>query len=142
MNNSAQWFYTLIFLAVIGCNNDEGSVTPPTVVIEPTLQSIQSVVFNNCSTLSCHGTGKGGLTLVNGKSYEQLVNQLSIGDGEHSPKFFRVKPFSPDSSFLYIKITNPHSVTQGDRMPQAGSPLSQNVIDVIKLWIAQGAKNN
>ncbi len=142
MNCIARWFFALLLYGVTGCKKDEGSVSPPTVVIEPTLQSIQSVVFNNCSTLSCHGAGKGGLTLVDGKSYSQLVNQPSVNDGEHSPKFFRVKPFSPDSSFLYIKITNPRSALQGDRMPQTNSPLSQNVIDAIKLWIAQGAKNN
>jgi len=142
MSHAVRWFFLLLILAVLGCNDAGDSVSPTTVAVEPTLQSIQSVVFNNCSTFSCHGSGKGGLTLTNGKSYGQLVNQLSIGDGAHLPQFFRVKPFSPDSSFLYIKITNPHSGSQGDRMPQGGSSLPQNVIDAVKLWISQGAKNN
>ncbi|MDD8017354.1 MAG: hypothetical protein PHP42_03160 [Bacteroidota bacterium] len=142
MNNTPRWFFVLLFAGITGCN-DEGLVAPPTTLIKPTLQSIQAVVFNNCSTPSCHGAGgKGGLILIEGQSYGQLVNQQSIGDGDHSPKFYRIKPFSVDSSFLYIKLTNPHSPSQGDRMPQTSSPLPQNVIDAIRQWIGQGAKNN
>ena len=134
-----RYLVLLFFLFCAGCNEEE-TVTPKTV--EPTLTSIQAVIFTNCALQSCHGaSAKAGLSLVSGRSYEQLVNVQSLGDNKNSPSFYRVKPYSPDSSFLYIKITSPGQ-GQGDRMPQAGNSLSQNEIAAIRQWIAEGAKNN
>lgn len=129
-------------ILVASCNVDTPT-DPTSGTIEPTFSSIQSKLFNpSCTTSSCHGsTGKGGLTLVAGSSYAALINVRSENDGAHTPKFFRVLPGKPDSSFLYIKLTSPSSL-QGDRMPQVGSALSQQYTDAVRTWIQNGALNN
>ncbi len=131
----------ICFLAgVAGCSSEEETVQPK--IIEPKLSSIQAIIFSNCALQSCHGSSaKAGLNLMSGMSYEQLVYVRSLEDKNNSPSFFRVKPNSPDSSFLYIKITSPGQ-NQGDRMPQASNPLSQPEIEAIRLWILDGSKNN
>lgn len=140
MKNTAVFFLMVIMLSFIGCVKE--STTQPEVMIEPTFSSLQTNIFNNCAVPSCHGTAaRGGLMLTSSESYAQLVNVPSLGDGKNSPPFFRVKPFSPDSSFLYIKITDPGK-NQGERMPQGGTPLAQKEIDAIRQWILDGAKNN
>lgn len=134
-------FLFYCFLIVIaGCSHEDEVIQPK--IVEPKLSSIQAIIFTNCALQSCHGSSaKAGLNLLSGMSYEQLVNVRSLEDHKNSPSFFRVKPNSPDSSFLYIKITNPGK-DQGERMPQSSNPLSQTEIDAIRQWILDGAKNN
>ncbi|MFA5833247.1 MAG: hypothetical protein WDA22_07200 [Bacteroidota bacterium] len=137
---SEKAFVFLFFLLLFGGCNEEETITAKTV--EPTFTSIQAIIFTNCALQSCHGaSAKAGLNLSKGSSYDNLVNVRSVEDKKNLPPFYRVKPNSPDSSFLYIKITSPGQ-GQGDRMPQAGISLSQNEIAAIRQWIAEGAKNN
>lgn len=68
---------------------------------------------------SCHGTS-GGLTLT---SRELALRSRSIVPG------------NPDRSLLISSI----KWTSGPRMPQNGSKLSQEQIELIEKWIAQGA---
>ena len=113
---------------------------PPGSTIQPTLASIQTEVFNrSCTSPSCHGSNAGGLNLTSGNAYNQLVNAQSIGDGAHNPPLLRVKPGKPDSSFLIIKLTAP-GTTQGTIMPQVGGKLSDDKINAIRRWIANGAQ--
>ncbi|HAV22493.1 MAG: hypothetical protein A2X67_02790 [Ignavibacteria bacterium GWA2_55_11] len=125
----------------LGCSGETNS--PQLEQIEPSFASIQRVVFNaSCSATSCHGsTAKAGLTLTPGSSYANLVNVTSQNDNAHSPQFKRVLPGSPDSSFLWIKLTNP-GPQQGDRMPQVGNSLPDEYLQAIRTWIVQGAQNN
>jgi hypothetical protein len=52
-----------------------------------------------------------------------------------------VKPGSPDSSFLYIKITSPDT-TQGEIMPKGSDKLTRDKIEAVRQWIFNGAPNN
>jgi len=127
-------------LVMPGCKSDEEILGP--VALEPTFSSIQSNVFNtSCASSLCHGTAAGTLTLTPGNSFAQLVNVRSAADGDHAPKFFRVLPGQPDSSFLVIKITHP-SGAQGELMPPGLPPLTQNQLNAIRTWITNGAPNN
>jgi uncharacterized membrane protein len=68
-------------------------------------------------------------------SYNGVVN--GVGTGSCSGRNYVVKG-NPDSSLIYLKITNPPC---GSKMPQGGS-LSQSEIDTIKNWISAGAPEN
>jgi len=111
--------------------------------VEARLSSIQQKIFDeSCNAPSCHGSGKkGDLSLVTGNSFEQLVGVRSTGDKKNVPPLRRVKPGSPDSSFLFIKIIAPDT-NQGELMPKGLGKLTQNSIGAIRQWILNGAPNN
>jgi outer membrane lipoprotein-sorting protein len=85
---------------------------------KPVLWADVAPIFSARCT-SCHGTS-GGLTLT---SREAALRSRSIIPG------------NPDRSLLIGSI----KWTSGPRMPQNGSKLSQEQIDLIEKWIAQGA---
>lgn len=142
--------YTLaaVALAFAGCGGgsgeglDEngrplapGAGSGPTP-LAPTLASIQANVFSvNCAISGCHGGGavQQGLRLDAGFSAANLINVSS----PRNAGLIRVVPRDPDRSFLIQKLEG--TQTLGDRMPQFGPYLSQATIDVMRLWIQNGA---
>jgi hypothetical protein len=68
-------------------------------------------------------------------SYNGVVN--GVGSGSCSGRRY-VVPGDPNSSLIYLKITNPPC---GNKMPPGGS-LSEDEIDTIKNWILGGAPEN
>jgi len=128
---------TLFFsIWALSCSSNERTV-------EPKLSSIQREIFDkNCNAGSCHGSGmKGGLSLVAGNSYRQLLDIAGSIDKKNVPAFVRVFPGNPDSSFLYIKITSPDT-NQGEIMPRGNDRLSPEKIKSIRQWILDGARDN
>ena len=127
-------------LAAYGCTT---RTRQPDAVVEPTLSSIQQQIFNgSCTAPSCHGSGmKGGLSLIDGKSYAQLIGVRSAFDKKGTSPSLRVKPGSPDSSFLFTKITAPDT-SQGELMPKGFDKLTQNQIEAIRQWIVKGAPDD
>ena len=117
------------------------------------LALVQTIFTARC--IICHGNASGvgyngtkdnttpGLDLTDGHSYASLFGNSGTGQisYEHkaNPLFLRVKPGSPDSSYLYEKIIASPSLTV-TRMPLGGNPyLSDDQIKVIKRWIELGA---
>ena len=88
--------------------------------------SIQPVFDERCATASCHGTGSGGLYLT---SYAQLM----AGTSNHGPV---VIPGDGEGSILVQKLRG--TAGFGSAMPPSG-PLSDDTIDLISLWIDEGA---
>jgi mono/diheme cytochrome c family protein len=133
-----------LFLALseFACNSG-GKTNSSGHSIEPKLSSIQQEIFDeSCSAPSCHGSGKkGNLSLVAGNAFAQLVDVRSTVDKKNAPPFLRVKPGSPDSSLLFVKIIAPDT-NQGEVMPKGTDKLTQNSIDAIRRWILNGAPNN
>ncbi len=122
----------LIAATLQSCKKDEGPVIPEQEATEVSfVNDIQPIFDSNC--ISCHPSS-GNLNLTSGNSYNQLVNINASG---YSAK--RVVPNEPENSVLYKKIDG--SGTYGSNMPLGGS-LSTNQVNLIKQWIAQGAKNN
>ena len=142
MKNVIHFSIACIGVVAFACGSNEKSNSSKPIVA-PTLSSIQQEVFDvRCSAPSCHGSGmKGDLSLVGGNSYGQVVAAAATADRRNLPPFLRVKPGSPDSSFLYIKITLPDS-DQGEIMPKGGEKLTQQEIDAIRQWIIRGALND
>lgn len=110
------------------------------VVIGPTLDQIQAVVFTpSCATAGCH-TGGGvmlptSLNLSNADaSHTALVGQISATPGILMPL---VDPFQPANSFLMHKLNG--TQTQGGQMPLGQAPLDAAVIAEINQWILDGA---
>ncbi len=101
-------------------------------------KQVQPIFDANCAVTGCHAgsSPQDGMSLVAGKSYANLVNVPSIEVSNYD----RVKPFYPDSSYLYFKITgNPIA---GPRMPFLRPPLPDSLIQTIRSWILEGAKDN
>jgi len=94
----------------------------------------------NARCVSCHSPGGfaqmqgipwdfGGATV-----FEDLIDQPSILDSE----FTLVVPRDPDSSLLFLKVSS-ESPPVGAMMPFGGPPLADSEIELIRLWIEQGA---
>ena len=127
------------FLTACGSGDGagDGSGGNPPAVLAPTLASIQDHVFTpTCAKAGCHSgaTPRAGMNLEAGNSAASLINVASTGD----PTKTRVIPSNPDGSLLIMKLEGTQTV--GLRMPRDGPPyLSQETIDVIRQWIADGA---
>jgi hypothetical protein len=130
---------SFILISCKSKNTSDESAKP----LEPKLSSLQHHIFDvSCNAPSCHGSGvKGGLSLIDTISYEQLVGKPGTTDRKNTPTLFRVKPRRPDSSFLYIKITSPDT-TQGEIMPKGSDKLTRDKIEAVRQWIISGAPNN
>lgn len=104
--------------------------------LEPTLASIQANIFSpTCAVSGCHAgaSAQQGMRLDPGFAFGNLVCHNVPRD----PTRIRVIPGDPDDSFIIQKLEG--TQTLGDRMPDGGPYLQQSTIDVIRLWIANGA---
>jgi hypothetical protein len=128
---------------------DTPTVTPtasdspsPTATATPGLfDQIQTTIFNTtCTELFCHDTVgmSGGLVLVEGESYGDLVNIEPQNFAALERGLLRVEPFDPDNSFLVIKVEGP-TPAEGLRMPSNLPPLTPEQILLVRQWIAEGA---
>lgn len=92
-------------------------------------------VTKGCTAGSCHGGGRGDLTLTTSASvnYANLVNVQSS-----DPAYLLVEPGDPQNSYLVMKVEG----RAGSRMPLTGTPLTANQIQTIRNWIASGAPND
>lgn len=102
--------------------------------LEPTLDSIQKNIFTPKCT-QCH-SGSGAPQGLNLKKGQAEGNLVGVASGE-VPDLKRVDPGNPDDSYLIHKLEGTQDV--GSRMPLGSSSLSQEQIDVIRQWIADGA---
>lgn len=98
---------------------------------EPEMQSVEihfkpdvmHIITNNCNKTGCHGSGEA----------PSLEN--------HSDIHNYVTDFKPMQSKLHEVITA-HSNIGGLMPPKPNPTLSKHDIDIISIWILQGAKDN
>jgi hypothetical protein len=110
-----------------------GGVPPPPLTAD--FKSIQDNILTPICT-HCH-SGAGapeGLELDAAHSYALLVGVSSNED----PGRLRVKPGSPDNSYLVLKLQGSPGIV-GAQMPFGAPPLPQSTIDVVRQWISDGA---
>jgi len=100
---------------------------------------IQTIFTANCALSGCHAasSARGGLVLDAGVSLGNIVNVPS----SQQPALSRVLPANPGDSYLVRKISGGPAIT-GGRMPLNRAPLPQAQIDLIRLWITQGASGS
>ena len=111
------------------------SVATP-VVIGPTLDQIQTVVFTPTCTTGCHSGAvpAGNLDLSNADtSFLQLVGVPSTAQAA----ILRVAAMDPDNSYLIQKLEG--AAGTGAQMPLGGAPLAPGDIAAIRQWIQDGA---
>lgn len=103
------------------------------------LTQIQPIFDSNCS---CHllPSVPQGVILTAGLSYDFLVNVPSSGN----PSLMQVKPGFPNESYLVVKIDDSvpgvSELRVDERMPFGLPPLRAEDIQLIRLWITQGAR--
>src|SRR5262249_4329256 len=110
---------------------------PPAV----TFDEIQQTIFTpSCAIASCHDhiSHTANLNLQADQSYANLANVSPDPFAAAQAGLLRVKPNSPDESFLLIKLTGPPP-SEGSKMPLTGTPLTAEQIDLVRNWILQGA---
>jgi len=108
--------------------------------LRPTLSSIQTnILSTNCALSGCHAgpNPQQGMNLSAGETHDNVVNVPS----NERPELDRVEPGNPDRSYLIHKIEGRSSIV-GQRMPLGREPLSQEEINVLREWIANGAPEN
>ena len=92
----------------------------------------------NARCASCHMTGQeeGNLAMHPRAAYASLVNVPSVESG-----LLRVKPGSPNESYLLLKLEGKHldAGGTGRQMPLDGTPLDAATLERIRSWIAGGA---
>jgi len=94
---------------------------------------IQPIFTANC--VECHGRiTNGGLDLREGSAYGNLVGVDAQGYAGQ-----RVAAGDPGGSVLYLKLSG--DVSTGGQMPPSGA-LPQELRDLVRNWIAEGAKDN
>lgn len=101
--------------------------------LTPDFASIQANILTpGCVNRGCHPGGGAPMSLAEGVAYGNLVNAPSSIGG-----ILRVKPGDPENSLLYLKlIADPRFP---ERMPSVGAPLSDEQIEAVRQWIADGA---
>jgi hypothetical protein len=130
-----------------GCDEKLSSITGPTPDLAPNLGAIQRTIFNvtdstgRLACVQCHTdqgrTPAGGLVLLEGRSFQQLVGRASVG----KPGATLVIPGDPDNSWIVKKLEGTADV--GQRMPRGNGPfLTEGQMLVIRHWIREGAANN
>jgi hypothetical protein len=130
------------------CDESLSTLAGPTPDLEPSLSSIQRLVFeaNDASgRVACSGchtnvgrTPSAGLNLVGAAAHAQLVN----APASNKPGAIRVIPGDPDNSYLVQKLEGRPGIV-GIQMPRGGGPfLTDGQIMIIRRWIAIGAPNN
>lgn len=94
----------------------------------------------SCGVPACHDGNTYHPRLSGQNTYSSLVTKHVHNDQALNAGLHLVKPFDPDSSFLYQKITFDSSEFQfGSPMPQGGLKLTANQIRFLRQWIAAGA---
>jgi uncharacterized membrane protein len=103
-----------------GCKHDTNLDALP----EIKFSEIQGILSGSCGSSNCHGDNAQEFSLI---GYDNVINN---GD---------VKAGKADDSKLYEVIT-----ASGNNImpPSPRSPLSDDNIKKIYIWIEQGAKNN
>jgi len=103
-------------------------------------RQIAQILQTNCAP--CHLTGDepGGMRLYPSAAYGSIVGVKAQGN----PALVRVAPGDPEASYLLHKVRGTHLDFGGVgvQMPFGQTPISKQDQDLIRQWIAQGAKNN
>jgi hypothetical protein len=117
-----------------------------TAAFASTFSGIQSVIFDKhgCTEQACHGSAakQGGLDLSPDVAYRNLLQVPSTASALE-----RVEPGDERRSFLWLKLaaaTDPsllpaHVDVPGAPMPNGLPPLSKDELELVRLWIYNGA---
>ena len=114
---------------------------------DSTFELIEKVIFENhgCTSSGCHDqTAQGGLVLLPGVAYDNLIDQpVQSLPPDRAAGLRRVVPARKDRSLLWLNVA---AATMPDLwkaplrpMPLALPPLPQNELDLLSMWFDYGA---
>ena len=123
-----------------GCGGEDSTVGPDESAVEgsrteATLAEVSEVFAVSCAFSGCHSGGDpaAGLSLE-GDFAARIVGVAS----EQRSDLKLVDPGNPDKSYLLLKVRGDDEIIS-QRMPP-GNPLSAEQVEIIRAWIASGAK--
>lgn len=140
---------TLLFFGVlvftIGCNKGVVDLENAS-----TFENIQSQILNkSCAISGCHlsesdGTyPQHGLLLIEGKSYQNLLNAIPKNQTAKDENLKIILPFDAENSLLYQKMlfetSHKSNKNFGSIMPLGKEMLFTGEIEYIRRWIEAGA---
>lgn len=98
---------------------------------------VQPILTTRCATPGCHGSmvPAADLDLTEGVARDNL-----FGMSTQNPDIPFVTPGNPTNSYLMTKLTGDGFA--GQRMPLGAAPLSQEELDIVRLWISYGAPDD
>ena len=134
---------SLLLTAVLlwaGCGGEDSTVGPDGSdgegqLTEATLAQVSEVFAVSCTFSGCHSGGEpaAGLSLE-GDFAARIVGV----DSEQRSGFLLVDPGNPNESYLLMKVRGDDEIISQQMPP--GNPLSAEQVEIIRAWIASGAK--
>jgi len=120
---------------------ENGDVTEPIQNVSFSTE-VQPIFTANCISLGCHigPNPQLGMDLTVGQTIASIVGVESVQSA-----LLRVAPGQSSSSYLYQKVSGGQITSggSGDRMPPPPRlALDDNELEVIRVWIEEGALNN
>ena len=96
-----------------------------------------------CAVGGCHVAATPGGELDMFVDPQTLRGRLVGVPSSESP-LLRVLAGRPSQSYLWHKLNGTHKTVggSGDRMPQSAPPLSQEMLDRIRAWFLEGARDD
>ena len=123
-----------------GCGGDDSTVGPDESAVEgsrteATLAEVSEVFAVSCAFSGCHG----GEELAAGLSLEGDFAGRIVGvASEQRSGFLLVDPGNPNKSYLLMKVRGDDEIISRQMPP--GNPLPAEQVEIIRAWIASGAK--
>ena len=140
MTKITQCMLLVAALSWAGCGGDDSTVGPDESAVEgsrteATLAEVGQVFAVSCVFSGCHSGGDpaAGLSLE-GDFAGRIVGVAS----EQRPDFKLVDPGNPNKSYLLMKVRDDDEIVSQQMPP--GAPLSAEQVEIIRAWIASGAK--
>lgn len=126
-------------------SHDAGALTDVCPAPVSFASDIQPIFTANCAFAGCHGntntqpTGKP-MELTAGQAYANIVSVSAF----ELAAMNRIEPGDPDDSYLIHKIQGTQASVggSGSQMPLGGTPLDAATIQLIRMWVEQGANDN
>lgn len=134
---------SLLLISVLlwaGCGGDDSTVGPDESAVEgsrteATLAEVSEVFAVSCAFSGCHG----GEELAAGLSLEGDFAGRIVGvASEQRSGFLLVDPGNPNKSYLLMKVRGDDEIISLQMPP--GNPLPAEQVEIIRAWIASGAK--
>lgn len=128
-------------LTVEDASDDAFTVSPPATGVS-LARDVEPIFTARCTTRFCHGVDSqvALLNLSAGAAHRALVEVASVAAA--CSTHVRVRPGMPDQSYLIWKLAGAGPCVAGVRMPKGAAPLVAAEVNVIRTWIAEGARPN
>ena len=127
-------------LSWAGCGGDDSTLGPDGTdgegtLTEATLAQVSGVFSVSCALSGCHSGGEPTADLsLEGDFAARIVG---VASGQR-PDLKLVDPGNPDDSYLLIKVRGDDEIVSQQMPP--GKVLPAEQVEIIRAWIASGAK--